>query len=186
MANGTLMVLMLKQKDPTNIMVSSADGFHRFSSSDKRSFATVTLQENLKKAEMYPTLSDQYRCQFSCVNLSGTLFTEVLELITWNTYIAYKTLLKKNPTVEFGEFRVLLAKQLLASKIKSLDHAPTSSNIVKTVSVAIQTEKPSALVQHAPKAPISSFHIPTVLVSPAALSMNLVCVVCRKPHTQLC
>jgi hypothetical protein len=94
MANGTLMVLMLRQKDPSNIMASSADGFHRYNSGDKRSFATVNLQENLKKADVYSQLSDQFRCHFSCLNLSGILFTEVLELITWNSYVAYKNILR--------------------------------------------------------------------------------------------
>jgi hypothetical protein len=185
MANGTLMVLMLRQKDPSNIMASSADGFHRYNSGDKRSFATVNLQENLKKADVYSQLSDQFRCHFSCLNLSGILFTEVLELITWNSYVAYKNILRKNQNIEFLDFRLLLAKQLLATKIRQLDSTPLPSQPMKTVSIAIQTEKQSSLVQHPPKAPISSFHIPTLLITPASMQINLTCVVCRKPHTQL-
>ena len=114
--NGTVMVLRVRgsggQQGDSNVqlLASTADGFHRSSHADKRSYATVQLQEHLKKAELYQTLSDQYRCQFSCIDLNGSLFTEALELVVWNAFCAYREILRHNSKIEFPDFRILLAQ----------------------------------------------------------------------------
>lgn len=177
--NGQVMVLKLRSGGDhaqSQYLASTADGFHRYSHSDKRSYATVQLQDNLKKAEEYQTSSDQYRCQFSCIDLNGQLFTEIIEIVIWNSFVSFKELL--NHRLAFVDFRLLLAQQLLAHKIKP--YVKTSHS----VSQHAQTDK-SGNYSHAPKPPIQQFHIPTKLLIPAKLRNTITCLVCRKNDSLL-
>jgi hypothetical protein len=170
LVNGPLTLHLTKQKDPSQVFVSTADGFHKTNLNDKRPLATTLLQDNLKRAEQYSSLNEQYKCQFSCNTLSGALLTEVLELITWNSFVAYKTLIKRNTGIDYIDFRLLLAKQFLSVKLKILEQNPLPIlplHHPKTASLAIQTDKLSSFSTFQAKAPISLFHIPTMLAAPA-------------------
>jgi hypothetical protein len=125
------------------LLVSAADGFHKSNLNDRRPFATTSLSENLKRGEQYAIQSEQYKCQFSCNTLSGALLTEVLEMLTWNSYVLYKTILKRNIAIEYLDYRLMLAKEFLESKIKLLSQTvwPTLPlQYPKTTTQAIQTE----------------------------------------------
>jgi hypothetical protein len=90
--------------------------------------------------------------------------TEVLEMITWNSFVMYKTVLKRNPSIDYLDFRILLAKQFLASKMKILEQNPLPKLPLvhpKTAVSCVQTEKLSSFSSFQPKTTISLFHIPT-------------------------
>lgn len=109
-------------------------------------------------------------------------------MVIWNSYVVYKNILKKHESIEFADFRLMLAKQLLAAKMKIIEQNPLPTLPLqhpKTNTVAVQTEKLSSYSSFQPKAPISVFHIPTMLVTSTSLQVTLQCVVCRKAHTQL-
>ncbi|CAD8156231.1 unnamed protein product [Paramecium pentaurelia] len=188
-------VMLLKLLTPNQadfkVFASTADGFHRNTSQDKKSYAVVIYQEYIKLVEQYPALSDAYKCLFSSATVNGAIYTEMQEIVIWNSFIAFKSIQKVNSQINFLEFRLTLAKQLLRTKMKNIPNVSETHHNLQTAqprysTIGIVTDIMGSFnPQDMELLPKINFHVPRKCNPPAKLQNKLVCLVCKKVPTEM-
>ncbi|CAD8077685.1 unnamed protein product [Paramecium sonneborni] len=191
--NNHVMLLKLLTPNQTDFKVfaSTADGFHRNTSQDKKSYAVVIYQEYIKLVEQFPALSDAYKCLFSSATVNGAIYTEMQEIVIWNSFVAFKSIQKVNSQINFLEFRLTLAKQLLRTKMKNIPNVSETHHTLQNAqprfsTIGIVTDIMGSFnPQDMELLPKINFHIPRKCNPPAKLQNKLVCLVCKKVPTEM-